>query len=41
MMNDIVANVVLKSWLVLGEMAPFLWFGFLAAKLLSCCVSPA
>ena len=40
-MNEMAVSVILKSWLVLGEMAPYLLFGFLAAGLLSVWVSPA
>ena len=29
-----------ESWSVLGQMAPYLLFGFLAAGLLSVCISP-
>lgn len=34
------AKVVYESWLVLGQMAPYLLFGFLAAGILSVCFSP-
>ncbi len=33
-------NVVRESWLVLGQMAPYLLFGFLVAGVLSVCISP-
>lgn len=33
-------GVLRESWLVLGEMAPYLLFGFLMAGVLSVCVSP-
>ncbi len=39
-MGDIVVRVVLESWGVLGEMAPYLLFGFLMAGILSICISP-
>jgi uncharacterized membrane protein YraQ (UPF0718 family)/copper chaperone CopZ len=39
-MSDIVVRVVLESWGVLGEMAPYLLFGFLMAGILSICISP-
>ena len=37
---DIAVNVARETWLVLGEMAPYLLFGFLAAGVLSVCISP-
>jgi uncharacterized membrane protein YraQ (UPF0718 family)/copper chaperone CopZ len=40
-MFDIVARLVTQSWLVLGQMAPYLLFGFLMAGVLSVCISPA
>lgn len=39
-MYDVVAGMVGESWLVLGQMAPYLLFGFLVAGVLSVCVSP-
>ena len=39
-MIDIVVRVALESWAVLGEMAPYLLFGFLMAGVLSICISP-
>jgi hypothetical protein len=39
-MIAILANVALESWLVLGQMAPYLLFGFLVAGILSVCFSP-
>jgi uncharacterized protein len=39
-MNDILIDIVRESWSVLGQMAPYLLFGFLAAGLLSVCISP-
>ena len=39
-MFDILAKVVVESWLVLGQMAPYLLFGFLVAGILSVCFSP-
>ncbi|MBN2474954.1 MAG: SO_0444 family Cu/Zn efflux transporter [Pirellulales bacterium] len=38
-MNTVV-GIALQSWLVLGQMAPYLLFGFLMAGLLSVCISP-
>ncbi len=40
MMYDIVTSVLTESWLVLGQMAPYLLFGFLAAGILSVLISP-
>jgi len=40
-MYDIVLKLVTESWLVLGQMAPYLLLGFLVAGLLSVCISPA
>lgn len=37
---DLVTNILSESWLVFGEMAPYLWLGFLVAGLLSIWVSP-
>ena len=39
-MIDMVENIVIESWQVLGQMAPYLPFGFLIAGALSVCVSP-
>ena len=39
-MFDILAKVVVESWQVLGQMAPYLLFGFLVAGILSVCFSP-
>ena len=39
-MIAILANVASESWLVLGQMAPYLLFGFLVAGILSVCFSP-
>jgi len=39
-MSEILLSIVRESWLVLGQMAPYLLFGFLAAGLLSVCISP-
>jgi uncharacterized protein len=36
----ILAEIAYESWLVLGQMAPYLLFGFLAAGILSVCFSP-
>ena len=40
-MFDSLMQFVTESWLVLGQMAPYLLFGFLVAGLLSVCISPA
>ena len=40
-MLDIVGGILAESWLVLGQMAPYLLFGFLAAGVLSVCISPS
>jgi uncharacterized membrane protein YraQ (UPF0718 family) len=37
---DLVTAIAKQSWLVLGQMAPYLLFGFLAAGVLSVLVSP-
>jgi uncharacterized protein len=37
---ETVVNIALESWTVLGQMAPYLLFGFLMAGVLSVCVSP-
>jgi uncharacterized protein len=39
-MIETLARVVVASWLVLGQMAPYLLFGFLVAGILSVCFSP-
>lgn len=39
-MIDIVVRVASESWGVLGEMAPYLLFGFLMAGIFSICISP-
>src|SRR3990172_5158514 len=39
-MTDIFLNIVQECWSVLGEMAPYLLFGFLIAGILSVCISP-
>ena len=39
-MLAILVKVASESWLVLGQMAPYLLFGFLAAGILSVCFSP-
>jgi len=38
-MLDFVATICMQSWLVLGQMAPYLLFGFLAAGMLSVLIS--
>jgi len=40
-MYDLAVSILTDSWLVLGQMAPYLLFGFLVAGVLSVCVSPA
>ena len=40
-MYDIALKLITESWLVLGQMAPYLLLGFLVAGLLSVCISPA
>jgi hypothetical protein len=35
-----IGNVIVESWLVLGQMSPYLLFGFLMAGVLSVCFSP-
>jgi hypothetical protein len=37
---ETLAKIASESWLVLGQMAPYLLFGFLAAGVLSVCISP-
>jgi len=39
-MYDIIINIITGSWGVLGQMAPYLLFGFLVAGFLSVCISP-
>lgn len=39
-MYEIVARIVTGSWLVLGQMSPYLLLGFMVAGVLSVCVSP-
>jgi uncharacterized protein len=39
-MLDIWTNILRESWSVLGQMAPYLLFGFLVAGVLSVCISP-
>ncbi len=39
-MYDIITNIITESWQVLGQMAPYLLFGFLVAGVLSVCISP-
>jgi flavodoxin len=39
-MLDFVAVICKQSWLVIGQMAPYLLFGFLAARVLSVLISP-
>jgi len=39
-MSEILVNIARESWFVLGEMAPYLLFGFLVAGILSVCISP-
>ena len=39
-MLDILMRLVAESWVVLGQMAPYLLFGFLVAGVLSVCISP-
>jgi uncharacterized membrane protein YraQ (UPF0718 family)/copper chaperone CopZ len=36
---DLITRILTESWLVFGEMAPYLWLGFLVAGLLSVWVS--
>lgn len=40
LMFAILLSIVRESWSVLGEMAPYLLFGFLVAGVLSICISP-
>jgi uncharacterized protein len=39
-MTDKIVNIALESWTVLGDMSPYLLFGFLMAGVLSICISP-
>lgn len=39
-MYDILKNIIIESWQVLGQMSPYLLFGFLVAGILSVCISP-
>ena len=39
-MIEKLAEIALESWTVLGEMSPYLLFGFLMAGILSVCISP-
>jgi len=39
-MYDIIINIITESWQVLGQMSPYLLFGFLVAGVLSVCISP-
>src|SRR5271157_3506213 len=39
-MYNLAFSVARESWLVFGQMAPYLLFGFLAAGVLSVCISP-
>lgn len=39
-MAEKLADIPWQSWLVLGQMAPYLLFGFLMAGVLSVCISP-
>lgn len=39
-MVEILANITRESWLVLSQMSPYLLLGFLAAGVLSVCISP-
>ncbi len=39
-MIEVATEIILESWLVLGQMAPYLLFGFLMAGALSVCISP-
>ena len=38
---DLLVSMATESWLVLGQMAPYLLFGFIVAGVLSVCISPA
>ena len=39
-MIEKLAEIAVESWTVLGEMSPYLLFGFLMAGILSVCISP-
>ncbi len=39
-MVETVFNIIVETWSVLGEMSPYLLFGFLVAGILSVCISP-
>ena len=39
-MSEILVSIVREIWSVLGQMAPYLLFGFLVAGVLSVCISP-
>ncbi len=41
MLTTLAIQLITESWLVLGQMAPYLLFGFLVAGVLSVCISPA
>jgi len=40
-MQDVFTRIIAESWQVLGQMSPYLLFGFLAAGMLSVCLSPS
>jgi len=40
-MTEVLVQIAVACWLLAGEMAPYLLFGFLMAGLLSVCISPA
>lgn len=40
-MADTLVLIIAESWQVLGQMSPYLLFGFLAAGMLSVCLSPS
>jgi uncharacterized membrane protein YraQ (UPF0718 family) len=40
-MDNVLLKIITESWLVLGQMAPYLLLGFLVAGVLSVCISPA
>ncbi len=39
MMIDVIFRIITESWLVLGQMSPYLLFGFVAAGVMSVCLS--
>lgn len=41
MMIDVIFRIITESWLVLGQMSPYLLFGFVAAGVMSVCLSAA